>query len=199
MTQQFPAYLVLHVKRVDVPEGHMGRGGQQQVRSQFLQPPLRQMLPLPMTLFEDQHDGHAHAPNGPATLHFTESFADVMTAMQDACDAERLFAIPIQRDAIEAAAADAIATGLGIVRTHIKPEDVLAPKPPQIGDLRVNEWPSDGDPLWMVEWWAKDEDGNEEWTRNGVMPDLRGRYRSKDDALDAIRVAGYIRRLYVEA
>lgn len=189
-----PKFLLVTIERVAQPDPrHHGKHA-----ISVIQPPIARMYPLfAIQLAREQNGDRLEIIDGGLVLTCREHFADTVEAIETAAASGQFVAKPMQRAAIEHAAAVSVGRiepgGLSVIGGA---GAARAPKPPQMGDLRATEWPSDGKPLWMVEHYAKDEDGDYEWTRNGVMPELRARYFSKDEALEAIRVAGYSRRVY---
>lgn len=122
-----------------------------------------------------------------------EYFTDVVEAMAEADDAATLIRVPL-REKVEAAVAQAFpmpqkAGEMSKVSwADIKGRALHEARP---GDLRIV--PCEGG-VWIER--AEDMgDGNFTWGRKDVPTEVRHVYGSRDDAMTALRLAGYLRLL----
>lgn len=194
----YPSYIKLTVTKVTMPGNRPGL-----MQTTHLQPPVVKLFPLPMGISRQQTgEPYAEVSDGPGiTLTCAEHFDDVVAAIEEASSRGDVVVKPIQREAIAAAVAgsvEALRATLSENMAAIPAALVDAAQnvgTPRTGDLRIV--PA-GD-NWQVEYRVVDEDGNWEWTRNGpALSELRATFETREAAVEAVRVAGYIRRLVSE-
>lgn len=95
-----PQYIVLTVTRVATKN----RNNPRTASANILNPPVRQLFILPMSILKAQHGESSEAEVGDGTLlSFAEHFEDVVEAINFASTHMRAVARPVQRQAINAA------------------------------------------------------------------------------------------------
>jgi hypothetical protein len=103
-----PQYIKLTAVRVTMPPATDQRGrpiGQAEVK--ILQPPVVQLIPLPVAFNKGQVDGRAERNDSGVAVTYRELFDDVLIAIGEAEKLGRAIALPIDRQMIDAAAASA--------------------------------------------------------------------------------------------
>ncbi len=217
-------HIKLHITQVTVPNPR-NPAEMQIIPLQRIKPSLH---PLALVGFAPSHGGeHEYCELTYAaqagTYRCAELFADVLAALEG-CGEPRsshnlVIRVPLTLEIAKAAQRPqsfpiphgALGTVGGIHEN--KQEPIPAPtwddavmgesipaserRKPVLGDLRLHEYGG----YWGVEIFAKITDidvEREGWTGAGVPPELRGRFGEKAEAIKAVKVAGYARRLIVE-
>jgi hypothetical protein len=116
-----PQYIKLTAVRVTMPPPTNGRGQPAgPAETKILQPPVVQLVPLPIAFNRGQVDGRAERNDSGVAVTYREQFDDVLEAIERAHRGGDAIAIPVDAvalaEATEAAIKDAMATGIGIVR-----------------------------------------------------------------------------------
>lgn len=246
----YPQYIVLTLVRV----AERNPRDPKRANATFVNPPVQQLMVMPMLLSREQHGLRAETEIGGKLLTFSEYFDDVVNAIADAGMGELVVARPARRDLVDeaakesplhklaqemrdgtakfvsptmaekAAAAERQAEGAKHQGEPVEPfgdPDPLrwddfadmakivhaveagAPKREHaLGDLRITRYDEDG--VW-IEVLAHDEFNNVEgekpiyeWKRAGVPSELMPIYPTREAAREAVKLAGYIRRLIEE-
>lgn len=221
-----PQYIVLTVTRVAI----RNRNNPKLAQAQILNPPVRQMFVLPLMMSKSQHSDHVEIEIDERLLTMAEHFDDVVSVINFASTHMTAVALPVQRDAIAAAAqqgdylkklgaemraaegakhqgeienapdygaAQDIATWGDFVQTD--GENVGAPtkRKAQRGDLRIFNFADDR--FWIEYADVSSTDDNEvEWLRGKVPDELKAVYANYETARQAVKLAGYSRRLWEE-
>lgn len=97
-----PQYIKLTAVRVTIPPQN-GRG---QAQMMVLQPPVERLLPLPQMFTKNQADGRTEVETPGMVVTYRERFDDVVTAIAQAAQLGNCIALPVNREAIEAATGD---------------------------------------------------------------------------------------------
>lgn len=101
-----PQYIKLTAVRVTMPPPTDQRGrpmGQAEVK--ILQPPVVQLVPLPVAFNKGQVDGRAERNDSGVAVTYRERFDDVLDAIEKAHQEGASIAVPIDREAIAEATA----------------------------------------------------------------------------------------------
>jgi hypothetical protein len=248
-----PHYILLTVKKITIPTPR----GPAPSQSTMLNPVVRKLFPLPLSIQMAQHGREAEVDVGTGmVLTMAEDFNDVLAALESAAAAGKYIVRPMQRGAIQAAVfpmgrtgeqdiedattivqavhelasdfqdrvKEAVRAAEGSMHQgelvdelpaamlaremregtakFVSPDRAGPPTPRAVaaGDLRIA---TDGDRWWIevankIEACSDLDKPSYEWSRFGVPAELLPIYEGSEAAHQAVKLAGYIRRL-VEA
>lgn len=167
----------------------------------------KRLMPASVMLSEDQATGATVAEMGTHAIIFEESFEDVMLALAPVQIPSRnpyAGQLSSQRSAYAAERAASGARHQGELSAEEELGQILQEAKEKLetvrhanGDLRLN-CSATGERPWFVQIRRMDEDRTFEWTRTGLPAELTAGFPSAEAASEAVKLAGYGRRLIDE-
>jgi hypothetical protein len=197
-----PAYIVLHITKIGIPDQRQ-RGA---MAYTVLTPRVRKLYPMPVNLSENPQSGKAEIDTGNAVFCFAEAFDDVVRAIEEAFSDELpIIRVPLIGDISDAVKSITSSFPMPWKAGEAMKGGALSDVPPvatggeaepvdvsrlEDGDLQISEASAQDGPVWIV---LRRHNG--EWSRDAAPIELREHYLTREAAIDAIKLAGYLRRL----